>query len=116
MKKLVLMLFCVASINADKASQNLARFLWANYCERGGKLQDAGYEYSQITPDNDSIYVYLGYIPYLAASGSPAEIVKLIPQLDKPFKNNQEMQLLFATALEQTGKKNEAHCTINYAQ
>ena len=56
--------------------------------------------------------MYLGYIPYLAASGSPAEIVKLIPQLDKPFKNNQEIQLLFATALEQTGKKNEAHSRL----
>jgi tetratricopeptide (TPR) repeat protein len=112
MKKLVVMLVCVAHINADKATQNLARFMWANYCERGGNLAGAGHAYSQITPDTDSVYVYLGYIPYLAASGSFGEIVKLIPQLDEPFKNNQEMQLLFATALEQTGKKNEAHSRL----
>lgn len=112
MKKLLLMILCVANISADKATQNLARYMMANYYQLGNDLKSAGYWYGQITPDNDSLYVYSGYIPYLAASESFADIVKLIPQLDETFKNNQEMQLLFATALEQTGKRNEAHSRL----
>lgn len=112
MKKIMLLILCTASINADKATQNLARYMMANYYQLGNDLKSAGYWYGQITPDNDSLYVYSGYIPYLAATGSFADIVTLIPQLDETFKNNQEMQLLFANALEQSGKKNEAHSRL----
>ena len=112
MKKLLLLLSMFVGLNADKATQNLARYMMANYYQLGNDLKSAGYWYGQITPDKDSLYVYSGYIPYLAASGSFAEIAKLIPELDEPFKNNQEMQLLFAAALEQTGKKNEAHSRL----
>lgn len=112
MKKLLVTLAFIATSNADNATQNLARYMMANYYQLGNDLKSAGYWYGQITPDNDSLYVYSGYIPYLAASGSFAEIVKLIPELDQTFKNNQEMQLFFATALEQTGKKNEAHTRL----
>ncbi len=112
MKKLVVMMFCFINLHADKAIQNLTCLFHANYKFYGNDLKNAGYWYSQITPDKDSLYVYLGYIPYLAATGSYADIVKLIPELDEPFKNNQEMQLHFAAALEQTGKKNEAHSRL----
>lgn len=112
MKKLLVLLCISFAMNADKATQNLARYMMANYYQLGNDLKSAGYWYSQITPDNDSLYVYSGYIPYLAATGSFTDIAKLIPQLDGLFKNNQEMQLIFASALEQTGKKDEAYSRL----
>jgi tetratricopeptide (TPR) repeat protein len=112
MKKLLVLLCASLAMNADKATQNLARYMMANYYQLGNDLKSAGYWYSQITPDNDSLYVYLGYIQYLFLTGSFADIVKLIPQLDSTFKNNQEIQLIFATALEQTGRKDEAHSRL----
>lgn len=113
MKGIVLLLATItSSISADIATQNLTRYLMANYYQFGNDLKNAGYWYGQITPAADSEYVYAGYIPYLAASQSFGDIVKLIPELDNRFKNNQEMQILFATALEQMGKKNEAHTRL----
>ena len=85
----------------------------ANYFQFGSDLKNAGHWYGQIAPDDkDSRYVYLGYVPYLAASQAYTDIVKIIPQLDEHFKNNQEIQILSALALEQTGKKNEAHSRL----
>ena len=97
---------------ADQPTQNLHRYMLANYYQFGSDVKQAAHWYGQITPGADSLYVYSGYIPLLAATQSYDQIVQLIPQLDEPFKKNQEMQLLFATALEAVGKKNEAHARL----
>jgi len=112
MKKLCLFALFCNLVYADKPTNNLARYMLANYFQYGNDLKSAGYWYGQIAPDNDSRYVYLGYVPYLAASKAYDDIVKVIPQLDDHFKHNQEIQIMFALALEQTGKKNEAHSRL----
>lgn len=114
MKKIIILIALHCAVQGiDTPTNNLARYMLANYFQFGSDLKNAGYWYGQIAPDEkDSKYVYLGYIPYLAASQSYADIVKVIPQLDETFKNNQEIQISFALALENVGKKNEAHARL----
>ena len=88
------------------------RYMLANYYQFAGDLKNAAHWYSQIAPEEASRYIYLGYIPFLAATESNDQIVSLIAQLDEPFKNNLDMQLLFATALEKTGKKNDGYSRL----
>lgn len=107
MKKLVIGLIIISSYSYPSA-QNIQRYLLANYYQFSGDLSNAGYWYSQITPDQNADYIYLGYIPYLAANNNFSSIVELIPKYDERFKNNLEIQLLFALALETTGNKSEA--------
>lgn len=113
MKKLFLVILFVSSINAkNQSTQNLHSYIMANYFQFGNDLKNAGHWYLQIVPDNHAQYVYLGYVPYLSASKSFAEIVDLIPQLDQSFKGHQELQMHFANALEMTGKKDDAFARL----
>ena len=96
----------------DQGAQNLQRYMLANYYQFAGDLKNAGHWYQQIAPEAASRYIYLGYVPFLAATESNAQIVSLIPQLDGPFKNNLDMQLLFASALEKTGQKNDGYARL----
>jgi tetratricopeptide (TPR) repeat protein len=110
MKKFLLLLVAaISGIHAKQDTQNLHRYLLANYYQFGQDFKSAGHWYSQIDPDNASMYIYNGYIPYLAATGAHDQIVKIIGQLDEPMAQNYEIQLLFANALEQVGKKVDAH-------
>lgn len=109
MKKILIILAYAALMHAtNQSTQNLHSYIMANYYQFGNDLKNAGNWYQQIVPDTNAPYIYLGYVPYLSASKSFAQIVDLIPQLDQPFKNHQELQMHFATALEMTGKKDDA--------
>lgn len=113
MKKLLITILIMQCMHAkDQTVQNLHSYMLANYEQFAGKLERAGHFYSQIAPETDSRYIYLGYIPFLAATESNAQIVSLIAQLDEPFKNNLDMQLLFASALEKTGNKNDGYARL----
>ncbi len=109
MKKVLVVFLIIQVMNATQPTQNLHRYMLANYYQFAGDLKNAGHWYSQIAPDKSSWHIYTGYIPFLAANNSFVEIVTLIPQLDEHFKNNQEIQFFFATALEKIGRKQEAH-------
>lgn len=108
-RSLGILLLVTLHTYAKEEVQNLQRYILANYYQFGNHLTQAQQWYSAIIPDQDSINVYLGYIPFLATNQAFNQIVELIPKLDEPFKNNQEMQMAFATALEQVGNKKEAH-------
>ena len=114
MKQLLFLSMFFFQLYADRAVSNLQCYILANYYQFGNDLKNAGYWYSQITPtaDTNSHYIYLGYIPYLAAIQSYSEIVKLLPDFDAVYKSNLEIQQLFALALEKVGKKNEAHARL----
>lgn len=113
MKKIIIALGIATNICAtDQSTQNLHSYIMANYFQFGSDLKNAGYWYQQIVPDHHAQYIYLGYVPYLSASKSFSQIVDLIPQLDKSFKNHQELQMHFATALEITGKKDDAFARL----
>ena len=112
MKKMLMHVLFFQSMFADHTVSNLQRYMLANYYQFGNDLKNAEYWYSQLVPDLNSIYVYLGYIPFLASHELYTDIVKLIPQLDSQFKSNVEIQLVFATALEKTNQKQEAHTRL----
>lgn len=115
MKKLFLIIVYTLSMgakNANQSAHNLHSYIMANFYQFGGDLKNAGYWYQQITPDHHAQYIYLGYVPYLTASKSFSEIVDLIPKLDQTFKNHQELQMHFASALEMTGKKDDAFARL----
>lgn len=110
MKKFLLLLMAaIISIYGKNDTQNLHRYFMANYKYFGQDYKNTAYWYAQLDPNNASMYIYNGYIPYLAAIGAHAEIVKVIPQLNEPMEQNYEIQLIFANALEQTGNKKEAY-------
>lgn len=109
MKKLLLILmFSLKWISADELVSNLHRYIMANYYQFGQNIENAGKWYSQMTPTDQSKYVYYGYIPFLHDSGHFQQIVTLMPELDEVFAKNQPIQTLFAQALAQIGKKQEA--------
>lgn len=111
-RSIVMALMAGISLQADQAVQNLHRYMMGVYYQAGNDLKSAGKWYSLIHPDTNSKYIYMGYIPFLAATQSYSEIVKLIPDLKEQFKENVEIQLLFAAAFEQTGKKKEAYTLL----
>jgi tetratricopeptide (TPR) repeat protein len=114
MKKIIvaLLIFCAAYSQEEQSVQNLSRFIQANYHQFGNNLKQAGHWYEQITPDQHAQHIYLGYIPFLDASHSYQEIVTLIPTLDEFFKKNNDIQLLFAMALEKSGKLQESYSRL----
>ncbi len=112
MKKLLLLLLSFYGIQANESIQNLHRYFLANYYHFGDQLAKAAEWYKKISPESDYKYVYLGYIPFLAANKSYHEIVNLIPQLDEFFKANREIQMAFAVALENVGRKNDARSRL----
>lgn len=112
MKKIIILILFTQCLHAKQSSQNIYHYMLANYEQFAGKLKDASHLYSQIDPEVASNYIYLGYVPFLAATDADAQIVTLIPQLDETFKNNLNMQLLFASALEKTGKKNDGYSRL----
>jgi tetratricopeptide (TPR) repeat protein len=112
MKKTILIILGMQALYADQAIQNVQRYMLANYYQYGNDLKKAAHWYNQITPDDSASYVYLGYIPFLAATNSFSHIVSLIPKLDTSFKNNVDIQFLFATALERTGNKHDAYSRL----
>src|SRR5205085_11275341 len=54
------------------------------------------------------IAVYKGYIAFLFGIRAYAYIVQQIPQLEERFKDDVEMNLIFAQALQKNGKEKES--------
>ncbi|CAN5161618.1 hypothetical protein BH09DEP1_BH09DEP1_5260 [soil metagenome] len=89
MKNNIIIIALISSgLQAKQDTQNLHRYLLANYYQFGHDYKNAGYWYAQIHPDQTSVHIYNGYIPYLAATGAHSEIGKRIPQLEEPMANN----------------------------
>jgi tetratricopeptide (TPR) repeat protein len=83
-------------------------YMWATYNQRQGNIPAAQAIYKHILDNNQSLYAYHGYVKHLATSNRHAMITTLIPKLDHHFKNNIEIQLIFAQAYEQMGDSKEA--------
>jgi predicted Zn-dependent protease len=73
------------------------------------KPQDSHDYYQQLLASGSSPYMYSGYIRFLFASNQFTDIVSLLPQLEKPFENDLDMQLIFAQSLAGAGRQNVAN-------
>lgn len=96
--------FFVLAVFARIHPNNTATFhnyLWANYNQFSGNLTTAQSWYKNLFSTNCSLYTYKGYLSFLFDAKQYRRIVELIPSLDKSFEKDAEIQLLFASALEQ---------------
>lgn len=95
-------------IACDVNSQQLHRFLWANYLQYKGNTHQAHQWYQKTFEHKVPIHIHEGYVPFLFQTGQFTKIVQLIPKLDTEFADNPDIQRIFALALEKTGKQEEA--------
>jgi len=97
--------------NPNPETQNLHRYMWANYNHSGGKLSEAQKWYDTIfATSNPSINNYKGYLSFLRDTNNYSKIIELIPTLDahKTLKEDPAVQLIIIQALEKTDQKQNA--------
>jgi len=90
---------------------NIHRHLWANYNHFSGNIAQAKDWYTKLFSSSPSIYTYKGYLNVLADSNELNNfrtIVELMPNLEKKFSNDPDVQLIFVKALEKTNQIKKA--------
>src|SRR5690349_8578817 len=100
---------CFISTIVAHNSTTVHHYLWANYNHFSGKKNQANKWYKKIFSTKHSPYTYKGYLSHLYDIQEFDSIISLMPSLNKKFKNDLEIQLIFANALEKTNKLQEAH-------
>ena len=108
-------IFCIAacsllsytSIYTIKA-RTLHQYTLANYHQFKGNYDQAKELYQELHDGPPSTHYYKGYIPLLFAQKNYQEIINRLPELDPLFKQDSDMQLLFAYALEKVGRTQDA--------
>ncbi|MFI5332684.1 MAG: tetratricopeptide repeat protein [Candidatus Babeliales bacterium] len=93
-------------------AQDIHRYLWANYNQFGGNQTMAAQWYTNLINANAPLYMYKGYITFLYDTHNVQQIVLLMPKLQEAFSNDPDIQLLFARALDQVGKHEQAAAMI----
>jgi tetratricopeptide (TPR) repeat protein len=97
----------IAVANSNSADC-LHHYLWANYNHFAGNISHAHNWYAKLFSTNNSIYTYKGYLNFLADTKQFKQIADLMPQIQKKFSNDADIQLLFANALEKTNRGDSA--------
>ena len=109
MKRLLLILFMLMSSSILRA--NSQQYQWSilgHYSLMQQKPQASQAYYQKLLSSSQSPYPYSGYVRFLFATNQLNIIASLIPKLEESFKDDLDMQLMFAQALAGTGKKIEA--------
>lgn len=107
MKKFFL-ISLVTCITSYCASDNLHRYMWANYNQFAGKKEVASRWYNDIFMTNPSLYAYKGYAHLLFDAGQYKAMLPLLPKLEPLFTKDPILGLIFAQALDQTGNAQAA--------
>lgn len=108
MKKLGIILTYMLGSAVLNANQ-FHRYIWANYQQFAGNKQQAQQWYDLISDaPQQSIFTNKGYLHFLNEHGNYARIIELMLSLESTFKNDPDIQLIFANALKKTGKEKEA--------
>jgi len=94
-------------ITADNA-RTFHQYFYANYSHYSGNIPHAQDWYKELFTTNNSVYTYKGYLSFLADTKQFKLITMLIPSLEKRFKNDPDIQLIFVTALEKTNQTKKA--------
>lgn len=103
---IVMLSFCLNAVIPDVELKH--EYILANYYTSLGKYDKAQEWFAKIIADNPPAYVYEGYIDFLYKTKNYALIAALIPKLDQLFTDKPDIQRIFATSLENIGKKKEA--------
>ncbi len=107
-KYLLLCITCITYNAISSGPESLHHYLWANYNHFSGNISHAQNWYEKLFSTNNSVYTYKGYLNFLADTKQFKQIVDLIPQIQKTFSNDADIQLLFAIALEKTNHLEQA--------
>lgn len=98
-----------ACIAVGSTTDTYHTFFLGNYYQRQGNLKQAKKAYQHLVSAKDTpIDVYKGYLPLMLANKEYTHIVQLMPSLKEHFKNDPEIMLVFAQALEATGNSKDA--------
>lgn len=113
MKKLVVVSCIISSFwnihpIGEPSKQHLHNYFMASYDQYGGKLKQAYERYKEMLAAGAPAYVYKGYVHLLYDTGNYAHILQIIPQLDKLFEDDSDIQRTFAQVFERSGSKDEA--------
>ncbi len=111
MKRIYIALLTIYSIHAhtsitpDKLHQN-----WAGaYMEHKGELQQALQWYKKLIAEPETPgFMYKGMLHLLGQTQTYGPIIRLMPKVENAFKDDVEVQLLFAQALEKGGYQTAA--------
>jgi len=104
-------IFFTIPLYAANQTQNLHRYIWANFNHAQGNLDVAQQWYDEIFSNKDtSMDMYKGYIALLRDQGKFQQIVALIPKLElnKSFSEDPVIQLILIQALEKDGERDKA--------
>ena len=101
---LIISLGFIWSIAHGVSADMLHSSFWADYHLFGKKPQIAFEWYKKLLEGKKPpAYMYRGLVQLLSQSDNAKQIVLLMPSLEAAFKDDIEMQLIFARALQQTG-------------
>lgn len=109
--------FCAASLiigsylfvhAKELQKENLHRYMWANYKLFQGDGKESFAWFQKALQNSPSEHVYKGYIHFLARTGNLEHILQLMPKVQETFKNDPEIQLIFAKVLEKNGQQQKA--------
>lgn len=112
MKRYLLFLCLVFSLVAANAyadfACNIHDYIWANYLQFSGDVQQANNWYKSILSRNNSEHTLKGYLYFLYETGNYRVIVQLMQSMDSSCMQDVDMQLIFARSLRQEGNKKQA--------
>lgn len=116
MKKNVVGFFLLYSTLCSPATtNNIHRYMWANYKQFAGNHTEAQQWYDRIfATDQHSIFTNKGYLHFLNDHSNYQRIVQLMPTLEKTFKSDADIQLIFVVALKKTGQIEQADNKLIY--
>ena len=104
----------IGNATCEGSAQDYHRYFTANYQQFKKKYNNSYQWYQLIIANNDKnhIHAYKGYISLLYQTGKFSGIISLIPTLDADFKEDIEIQLIFAEVLGRIGNRREANKRI----
>lgn len=94
------------------STQSIHSYLWANYHQFDGNTKQAHSWYKSLLNDHCSIYTLKGFIHFLAETNNFESIIPFIAQVSEKFKNDPDVQLIFARAYLATGSQDKADLLI----
>src|SRR5579871_831833 len=86
--------------------------LWANYQYFSGNIPDAHNWYNKLFSSHNCIYGYKGYLTLLADTKQFDQIISVMPNLNKRFSQDPDIQLIFVNALQATKQAHKADALV----
>lgn len=104
------------STSTEQKIKQSTQYLKAMYYHSSGRLEEANKVYSQMFASSPSPYIYDDYLRFLSDTGQFQKVVSLIDKVEDKFKDDLDIQIIFALSLLNTDKDNEAEQRLKELQ